>query len=160
MFNERSEEQENPQQSQQKTSAIELPKGGSSAIRGIGEKFADNSVTGTGSMSVPIAVSPGRLGFGSQLNLSYNSDSGNGLFGFGWSLSIPSLTRKTDKGLPKYQDAEQSDVFILSGTENLVLELVQSGEGWERESPPHRTLEGNTYVIQPLPGGIQWTSYK
>ena len=43
--------------------SISLPKGGG-AIRGIGEKFAANPVTGTGSMSVPIATSPGRSGFG------------------------------------------------------------------------------------------------
>jgi hypothetical protein len=39
--------------------SINLPKGGG-AIRVIGEKFAANPVTGTGSMSVPIATSPGR----------------------------------------------------------------------------------------------------
>ena len=52
--------------------AINLPKGGG-AIRGIGEKFAANPVTGTGSMSVPIATSPGRSGFEPQLALSYDS---------------------------------------------------------------------------------------
>src|SRR5688500_3578966 len=56
---------------------IELPKGGC-AIRGIGEKFAANPVTGTGSTTVPIATSPGRAGFGPQLALSYDSGSGNG----------------------------------------------------------------------------------
>ena len=80
---------------------MSLPKGGG-AIRGIGEKFAANPVTGTGSMTVPIATSPGRYGFGPQLSLSYDSGSGNGPFGFGWSLSLPSITRKTDKGLPQY----------------------------------------------------------
>jgi len=35
--------------------SINLPKG-SGAIRGMGEKFAANRVTGTGSMSVPIAL--------------------------------------------------------------------------------------------------------
>lgn len=98
---------------------IGLPKGGG-AIRGIGEKFAANPVTGTGSMSVPIATSPGRAGFGPQLSLSYDSGSGNGPFGFGWSLSLPSITRKTNKGLPQYFDAADSDVFILSGAEDLV----------------------------------------
>jgi len=98
---------------------ISQPKGGG-AIRGIGEKFATNPVTGTGSMNVPIFTSPGRSGFGPQLSLSYNSGSGNGLFGFGWNLSIPSITRKTDKGLPKYQDMIESDVFILSDVEDLV----------------------------------------
>ena len=101
------------------TPAINLPKGGG-AIRGIGEKFAANPVTGTGSMSVPIATSPGRSGFGPQLSLSYDSGAGNGPFGFGWSLSLPSITRKTDKGLPRYFDAEDSDVFFLSGAEDLV----------------------------------------
>ena len=70
--------------------AISLPKGGG-AIRGLGEKFAANPVTGTGSMSVPIATSPGRGGFGPQLSLSYDSGAGNGPFGFGWSLSLPSI---------------------------------------------------------------------
>jgi hypothetical protein len=36
---------------------INLPKGGG-AIRGIGEKFAANPITGIDSMSVPIASSP------------------------------------------------------------------------------------------------------
>src|SRR3989454_5429125 len=81
--------------------AISLPKGGG-AIRGMGEKFAENPVTGTGSMSVPIFTSHGRSGFGPQLSLSYDSGAGNGPFGLGWNLSLPSITRKTDKGLPKY----------------------------------------------------------
>src|SRR5437016_5616353 len=101
------------------TPQIALPKGGG-ALHGIGEKFAANPVTGTGSLTVPIAVSPGRTGFGPQFSLSYDSGAGNGPFGFGWNLSVPSITRKTDKGLPRYQDADESDVFILSGAEDLV----------------------------------------
>src|SRR5215217_6821572 len=68
--------------------AISLPKGGG-AIRGIGEKFSANPVTGTGSLSVPVSTSPGRSGFGPQLSLSYDSGAGNGPFGFGWTLSLP-----------------------------------------------------------------------
>src|SRR5258708_26372030 len=85
--------------------AISLRKGGG-AIRGIGEKFAANPVTGTGSLTVPIATSPGRAGFGPQLALSYDSGAGNGPFGFGWSLGLPSITRKTDKGLPRHLDGQ------------------------------------------------------
>src|SRR5215218_9331696 len=54
--------------SQISSPTISLPKGGG-AIRGIGEKFSANPVTGTGSISVPVAVSPGRSGFGPQLTL-------------------------------------------------------------------------------------------
>jgi len=105
--------------------AITLPKGGGS-IRGIGEKFAANPVTGTGSLTVPIYTSPGRSGFGPQLSLSYDSGASNGPFGFGWSLALPSLSRKTDKGLPQYADAEESDTFILSGAEDLVPLLIEN----------------------------------
>jgi hypothetical protein len=112
--------------------SISLPKGGG-AIKGIGEKFSANAVTGTGSLTVPIFTSPGRSGFGPQLSLSYDSGSGNGPFGFGWSLSLPSVTRKTDKGLPKYQDHDvnDSDIFILSGSEDLVpvLKKIKKEDG-------------------------------
>ncbi len=133
---------------------ITLPKGGG-AIRGVGEKFAANPVTGTGSMSIPIAVSPGRAGVGPQLSLSYDSGSGNGPFGFGWSLSIPSITRKTDKGLPQYHDAAQPDIFILSGAEDLVPEFEKDAVGnWIIENGKHkvhdkpRTVNGVTYNVR------------
>src|SRR2546427_9913949 len=127
--------------------AISLPRGGG-AIRGIGEKFAANPVTGSGSMTVALATSPARSRFGPQLTLSYDSGSGNGPFGFGWSLSLASVTRKTDKGLPQYRDAEESDVFILSGAEDLVPLLVQQGAAWVPEPVPPRTVNGQTYRIE------------
>jgi RHS repeat-associated protein len=98
---------------------ITLPKGGG-AIHGIGEKFAANPVNGTSSITVPLAASPGRSGFAPQLSLSYDSGSGNGSFGLGWSLALSSITRKTDKQLPQYHDAAESDVFIISDAEDLV----------------------------------------
>src|SRR5262245_40091233 len=108
--------------------SLSLPKGGG-AIRGIGEKFAANPVTGTGSMTVPLALSPGRSGFRPQLALTYDSGAGNGPFGLGWSLSLPVITRKTDKGLPQYIDIDDSDVFILSGAEDLVPEYRRDSDG-------------------------------
>ncbi len=45
--------------------SISLPKGGG-ATCGIGKKFAANPVTGTRSMTVPIATSPGRSSFGTD----------------------------------------------------------------------------------------------
>lgn len=129
--------------------SISLPKGGG-AIRGIGEKFAANPVTGTGSMSVPIAISPGRSGFGPELSLSYDSGSGNGPFGFGWSLSLPRISRKTDKGLPRYRDAEESDVFILSGAEDLVPVYRQDPEGtWIEGHPGYQRDADGFWVRDP-----------
>lgn len=136
-------------------------------MRGIGEKFAANPVTGTGSLNVPLSVSPARSEFGPQLSLSYDSGSGNGIFGFGWSLSLPSITRKTDKGLPQYRDDEESDVFILSGSEDLVPVLVHSEGKWDR-SPVDRTIGETVYKVQPYQPRIEglfarierWTNIK
>ena len=138
--------------------SISLPKGGG-AIRGMGEKFAANPVTGTGSMTVPIATSPGRAGFGPQLSLSYDSGSGNGPFGFGWSLAIPQISRKTDKGLPRYLDAEESDVFLLSGVEDLVPLLDPEGSRFEdRASQPGYTIHRYRPRIEGLFARIErWT---
>jgi hypothetical protein len=93
---------------------------GRGAVQSIGERFSANPATGTASLSVPIATSPGRAGFGLGLTVSYDSGAGNGPFGVGWGLSLPSISRKTDKGLPRYVDEDESDVFILSGPEDLV----------------------------------------
>lgn len=121
--------------------SISLPKGGA-AIRGIGEKFSTNPVTGTGSTTIPIATSPGRSGFNPGLSLTYDSGAGNGPFGFGWSLSLPQISRKTDKGLPCYLDTEESDVFILSGAEDLVPEFKKDAAGsWEVEGGEHVFIE-------------------
>lgn len=142
-------DQTSPSSSEARTPTIQLPKGGG-AIRGIGEKFAANPVTGTGSMSVPITTSPGRSGFGPQLSLSYDSGAGNGPFGFGWSLSLPSITRKTDKGLPQYFDAVDSDVFILSGAEDLVPVCRQDADGtWVAGHPGYQRDPAGFWVRDP-----------
>ncbi|MFL5706717.1 MAG: SpvB/TcaC N-terminal domain-containing protein [Ktedonobacteraceae bacterium] len=148
------DEKSYPDKNQISSPTIALPKGGG-AIRGIGEKFAANPVTGTGSLSVPIAISPGRSGFGPQLSLSYDSGSGNGPFGFGWSLSLPSITRKTEKGLPRYRDAEESDIFILSGAEDLVPVFKKDRNGnWIKDA------KGNLVVDEEGRDGYRVRHYR
>ena len=107
-------------------SAISLPKGGG-AVSGLGEKFSPDLFTGTGNFSVPIAVPAGRPGVQPQLSLGYSTGSGNGPFGLGWQLSLPGVSRKTSRGIPRYADAagpetdgQRADVFVLSGAEDLV----------------------------------------
>jgi len=137
---------------------ITLPKGGG-AIRGIGEKFSANPVTGTGSMSIPVATSPGRAGFGPQLSLSYDSGAGNGIFGLGWNLGLPTITRKTDKGLPQYDDSAESDVFILAGAEDLVPKLMPDGSRYESDSVSGYIIHRYQPRIEGLFSRIErWTS--
>jgi RHS repeat-associated protein len=136
---------------------VNLPRGGG-ALRGIGEKFSVGS-TGTGSLSVPIAVSRGRSGFGPQLTLSYDSAAGSGPFGLGWTLSLPSITRKTDKGLPRYDDAAESDIYLLSGAEDLVpVTEAQSGRFEDTVSAPGYTIHRYRPRVEGLFARIErWT---
>lgn len=116
------------------TSVINNPQGGG-AQSGLGEKFSPDLFSGTGNFSIPIAVPPGRNGFQPELTLGYSSGNGNGVFGMGWTLSIPGVMRKTSKGIPIYKD--DSDIFILSGAEDLVpikieKEILPGNIGYER----------------------------
>jgi hypothetical protein len=107
-------------------------------LRCIGEKFAANPVTSTGSMTLSFAASPGRSGLDPQLAPSYDSRSGNRPFGR--SLPLPSSTRKRHKGLPKYGDAEDSTVFILSDAEDLVPSFRKTKDG-------RGTVEDGRYTV-------------
>jgi RHS repeat-associated protein len=121
---------------------ITLPKGGG-ALKGIDEKFQVNPVNGTNSVSIPLPVSPARAGFSPSLSIQYSSGQGNGLFGLGWGVGIPSIRRKTDKQLPKYQDSTESDIYTLAGAEDLIPKLKKNGSNWE---PLERTTA--THLIK------------
>ncbi len=76
--------------------APSLPKGGG-AIAPIGEELVPNAQMGTAGFTVPIYTSRGQAGFMPALALSYDAGA-----------------------LPRYDDANESDIFILSGAEDLV----------------------------------------
>lgn len=99
------------------TPSVALPQGGG-AMRGLGEKFSPDLFTGTGNLSVPIQVPQGRNELQPSLTLQYSTGGGSGLFGLGWSLSLPEVSRSTTRGLPRYSD--ENDIFVLSGMEDLV----------------------------------------
>jgi hypothetical protein len=50
-----------------------------------------------------VSLSRLRLG-GTQLSLGYSAGSGNGPFGLGCQLSVPGVSRKTSRGVPRYVD--------------------------------------------------------
>ncbi|PSK92105.1 SpvB/TcaC N-terminal domain-containing protein [Taibaiella chishuiensis] len=106
--------------------SIAMPKGGG-ALKGIDEKFSVNAVNGTAGLEISLPLTPGRSGFTPALGLSYNSGGGNSEFGLGWGMSLPAIQRKTDKRLPLYNDAAESDTFLLAGAEDLVPELDTNG---------------------------------
>lgn len=108
-----------PQSNAVATPSIVLPKGGG-AVRAIDEKFSVNAANGTCELTIALPFSKTRSGLDGSVALRYSSGSGNSAFGLGWSLSLPSIARRTDRQLPRYEDAHDSDVFVIAGAEDLV----------------------------------------
>jgi hypothetical protein len=98
----------------------------------MGENFNVNAVNGTAKLTIPIALSPARGGAQPSLVLDYSSGSGNGEYGLGWSIANSNITRKTDKGLPRYADGvgaqQDMDVFTFGG-EDLVPRFERDTNG-------------------------------
>jgi RHS repeat-associated protein len=109
--------------------SINFPKGGG-ALKSIDEKFQANPANGSASLAIPVPLSGSRTGFMPALSLEYDSGNGNSAFGLGWDISLPSIRRRTDKFLPQYFDAEDSDIFQYTGVEDLVPTLVNDQGKW------------------------------
>ena len=80
--------------------------------------------TGALIYSVPIAVPPGRKGIQPNIALTYSSQSGNGILGMGWSLDLGSIERSTKRGVPTYDNDEDTFIFKSGGS---TVELVNIG---------------------------------
>ena len=88
-------------QAPQKERAESLLPNGDGAIRGLDERFSVNAATDAAGISITLRLAAGRSGFTPQLELSYDSGSRHGPFGFRWSVPLRTITRKTDKALPR-----------------------------------------------------------
>jgi RHS repeat-associated protein len=109
------------QQSGRRISAptLQTPEGGG-AVRGLAESFEPQAFTGAGTLTIPIPAKAVR-GLAPDLGLGYSSGGGNGPFGVGFTLSLPSVARKTSNGIPRYQG---SDIFVHSAEGDLVPALA------------------------------------
>lgn len=107
--------------------SISLPTGGG-AIRGIDEQFEVNAATGTLSLSFALPFTAARADFRPPVRLAYDSGSGNGVVGLGWSLSMGSIRCRTDRGVPRYRD---DDTYQLAGSDDLVPTARWTGAAWE-----------------------------
>ena len=121
----------------------------------MGESFSVNMLSGTAGLSVPIRVSPGRSGFGPDLAITYSSNSSNGPFGMGWALGLPTVSRKTDNAVPQYNDREESDVFVLSGQDDLIPVQEYKNGRWNAQAPSTRLVDGVSYDIRRYRPGLE-----
>ncbi len=93
------------------------------------EKFQVEPSTGTASLNIPIDVPQGRKGIQPSLSLMYNSSFPNGILGGGWNLELGSIQRSTKRGVPTYNDSQDTFVLAQQGSSQ---ELVSIGGGLYR----------------------------
>ena len=139
---------------------LTLPTGGGS-VQDMGSTFSADLNTGGGSFAFAIETPAGPNGIRPQLKLGYQTGSGNGLFGIGWSLGELSIARQCDKGLPTY--APGDDHFCIPGVDDLVdmgdgtfrprvdtvfFRIRRQGQGWEVTD-----TKGTVHVLGATPDG-------
>jgi hypothetical protein len=96
---------ENQNNATVKVAPLSLPKG-NGTIGGMGEMLNGFGADGMMSLSLPLPVSAGR-GDAPTLSLQYNSGSGNGPFGMGWRCQGMSISRRTARGVPRWQEDDE-----------------------------------------------------
>ena len=108
----------------------------SSSDSGIGETPGRLSVslTGGANYDIPIAVPPGINGIVPEVSLSYNSQSGNGIAGFGWNISgVSTISRIPASKFHDNQidgvDFDSKDRFALDGERLILKSGTYGGNG-------------------------------
>src|SRR5581483_7878848 len=95
-----------------------LPAGGAT-VGGLGETFAPDLSTGTGTFGIALDLPHGPNDIGPKLTLRYDTGSPNGPFGLGWTLPLPRLLRSTSFGRPRF---DERDTIVLEGSGPLVVD--------------------------------------
>ncbi len=95
---------------------VSLPEGPGS-LEGVGENVDIDPNMGLMSYHIPIEVPEGFPGLTPALSLTYSSAGGNSVVGVGWELHAPFIERTSNRGLPRYTDADR---FAADGSAQLV----------------------------------------
>jgi RHS repeat-associated protein len=123
---------------------------GNSPEIGVLEGELSVSLTGAAVYQVPINVPPGINGVTPQIGLAYNSQSGNGVAGFGWNLTgVSAITRipttKYHNGFIDGVDLDSNDKFALDGQRLILKSGVygQDGAVYETENYSNTKIVSN-----------------
>ena len=81
---------------------------------------------GSAGLSYGFEMPPARNGMQPSLGIQYNSDGGAGWLGEGWDLSTPSISIDTRWGVPRYDDAKETETYSMGGS--LLMMMDDAGQ--------------------------------
>ncbi|HEY1774505.1 MAG TPA: SpvB/TcaC N-terminal domain-containing protein [Gammaproteobacteria bacterium] len=119
------------------------------------------SATGAATYTIPITLPPGTHGMQPSLALTYDSQSADGLAGFGWTLSgMSSITRcpqnKEDDGETLPVQFIASDDYCLDGQKLIVISGTAGGNGTTYGTQMERFSIITSYTGAPINNGPSW----
>jgi hypothetical protein len=120
--------------------------GGAAAVRSLGDSFQPNLAMGGGSYKIPVELPSGPGGLAPQLELVYSTGAGNGIFGLGWSLSLPFIERRR----PRAFMAEGEPEYSLGGAMPLVKTEAGDYVPTVSQQLQRFSLEGNAWRSRTL----------
>ncbi|MCX2544687.1 SpvB/TcaC N-terminal domain-containing protein [Pseudomonas sp. COW5] len=107
-----------------------------------GRSWGEIGATGQRSYTLPLPILNARS-LNPELQLVYDGNAGNGKCGLGWDLPLPAISRKTSKGVPKY---EAADVMQADGTD-LRPELTARGRIKAKKRTRGKGRNAKTYSV-------------
>lgn len=121
------------------------------------------SLTGGAIYNIPISLPPGIAGVKPELSLTYNSQAGNGLAGYGWNMAgisvitrIPS-TKHHDNNIDPV-DFDSSDRFVFEGQRLMLKSGTYGGNGAIYETEKYSNVKITSYGVSPY-GSAYGPSY-
>lgn len=123
------------------------------------------SLTGAAQYNVPIDVPPGLNGVEPEVSLTYNSQSGNGLAGWGWNVSgisvitrIPTTLYHDDEIDPV--DFDLNDRFALDGQRLILKSGIYGGNGTVYQTESYSNIKITSHGTHPLSStGVKGPAY-
>lgn len=129
---------------------------GSSTEVGITEGQLSVSLTGGANYAIPIAVPPGINGVVPQVGLTYSSQGGNGMAGYGWNISgVSTITRipatKFHDGTIDAVDFNSMDRFAFDGQRLIVKNGTSTygADGTVYETENFSNVKITSYGVHP-----------
>lgn len=100
------------------------------------------SATGDANIDFPLTIPAGRNDIHPQLKIGYSIEGGTTWLGTGWNLSLSSFTLDTRWGVPLYDDAIESEIYLFDGE--------QMGPVFHRSAEYEREAEREFHMRQEL----------
>ncbi|PKQ45187.1 RHS repeat-associated core domain-containing protein [Confluentibacter flavum] len=127
---------------------------GSSAEVGITDGQLSVSLSGAATYVIPIVVPPGINGVTPQISLTYNSQGGNGMAGYGWNIGgVSKITRiastKYHDGTIDPVDFDNLDRFALDGQRLMVKTGTYGANGAIYETENFSNIKITSYGVHP-----------